>query len=514
MFSDSVSRTSSMGDDLIRQLPLISLQLNRIVPIFQIILGTFGNIMNILIFTRRPLRTNPCSLYFLASSINNLFVLYVGALTRLLSSGWKIDPSNSNQALCKLRTFFVYTSLCLIQWFVVLASIDRYLSSCQSARFRQLSSVSIARRSILAVIFVIGVAHFHIFVWWSVDYIGTKTYCNIFQYDYEIAFQVFFLILTCVLPTILMAIFGTLTIFNVKKLRSQVAPQNRNNERNGRLRSKDRQMILMLLIQVLVTMLCTLPFSVANIATMFVQYVITVSDYDDAINTFYGNLGRLVNYFNPVVGFYIYTLSSRAFRSEMKGMITNVINFIMTRFGLERLTPPARGKVVPNNTQQSMSTMKNVVLTRPMNRQGTITELDWKRHWHSIHELCTSATNICTLFPLVMYLFKTNFTDAFGIVLQWSVRSNLQPVLKRFPPVLINNNLCTHAFVRYCFTALLLSSLSFLLFLIPFTLDEHMILRASVSSETNEALIILELRVSLCQRVVWFLCIFISFVHS
>ncbi|CAF4484544.1 unnamed protein product, partial [Rotaria sp. Silwood2] len=60
-----------MSDDIIQKLPIISLQLNRIVPIFQITLGTFGNILNILIFTRRSLRNNPCSLYFLASSINN-----------------------------------------------------------------------------------------------------------------------------------------------------------------------------------------------------------------------------------------------------------------------------------------------------------------------------------------------------------------------------------------------------------------------------------------------------------
>ncbi|CAF5001169.1 unnamed protein product, partial [Rotaria sp. Silwood1] len=48
-----------MSDDIIQRLPVISLQLNRIVPIFQIILGTFGNILNILIFTRRTLRNNP-----------------------------------------------------------------------------------------------------------------------------------------------------------------------------------------------------------------------------------------------------------------------------------------------------------------------------------------------------------------------------------------------------------------------------------------------------------------------
>ncbi|CAF0934277.1 unnamed protein product [Rotaria sordida] len=118
-------------------------------------------------------------------------------------------------------------------------------------------------------------------------------------------FKYFFLILTCAIPPILMTIFGILTVFNVKKLRTQVGPQN-NYARNERLRSKDRQLIIMLLIQVLMTILCTLPFSVANITSMIFQYLITLSDYGDAINTFYSNLSRLINYFNPVVGLYIY----------------------------------------------------------------------------------------------------------------------------------------------------------------------------------------------------------------
>jgi hypothetical protein len=365
-----------MTDDIIQTLPVISLQLNRIVPIFQIILGTFGNIMNILIFTRRSLRTNPCSSYFLASSINNLFVLYVATLTRLLSSGWKIDPSNTSNVLCKLRIFFVYTALGLIQWFVVLTSIDRYLSSCRNARYRQLSSLSTARKALALTIVIIALAHFHTLVWWTVDYIGSQTYCNIFTYDYELAFQVFFLIVTCVLPPIIMTIFGTLTVFNVKKLRTQVAPQG-NDGRNEKLRSKDRQMILMLLIQVLVTVICTLPFSIANLLAMIFEYSITLSDYSDAINTFYGNVARIVNYFNPVVGFYVYTLSSGTFRNEMKCIIMETLKCILTKVGMENYIPLGRqevGGTTVNRGQMSTSIAQNKVNIKKVQRPEMIEE--------------------------------------------------------------------------------------------------------------------------------------------
>jgi hypothetical protein len=343
------------ANDLIERLPAISLQLTRIVLIIQIVLGTFGNIINILIFTRRSLRTNPCSIYFLASSINNIFAIYVVTLTRLLSSGWNIDPSNTNPILCKLRIFFVYISLTLIQWYVVLASIDRYLSSCQSAHRRQMSSVSTARKAIALITLVIVLAHFHTLVWWTADYIGSETYCNIFTLAYEIAFQVFFLVITCIVPPMIMAVFGALTVFNVKKLGRQVAPQN-NDARNDRLRSKDRQLIVMLIIQVFVTIFCTLPFSVANIVSVVTEYAVPLSDYDSAIFTFFVAIARILLYFNPVAGFYIYTLAGRTFRNEMKAMFIEAMKFVLPKLGLEKYIPTGRQDHDRSMTQEQTAT--------------------------------------------------------------------------------------------------------------------------------------------------------------
>jgi len=300
----------------------ISTYMNRIVPIFLIILGTFGNIMNILIFTRRSLRQNPCSIYFLALSINNIFVLYVVLLTRLLSSGWNLDPTTTNNILCKLRIFFAYVSLCLTQWFIVLASIDRFLSSCHTIRYRQLSNKSIARKATIFTVLFITLAHLHIPIWWSSQYVGSISICNIFNPVYDIFFSMFFIIFTSLLPPFFMIIFGLKTILNVRKLRIQVAPQN-SNTRNERLRPKDRQMVTMLLFQVVITVILTTPFTAISLYS-------TINDNIEIspLNSFYTavynlstNIFRLLNYFNPAIGFYIYTLTSRTFRIEMKRII-------------------------------------------------------------------------------------------------------------------------------------------------------------------------------------------------
>lgn len=326
--------TTSM-DDISQRLVSVSFELYRIVPIFQLILGTFGNIMNILIFTHRPLRTNPCSFYFLASSINNLFVLGLALLTRLLSSGWQIDPANSNIILCKLRIFFVYSSLSLIQWFVVLASIDRYFTTCYTFRYRQMSNLPVARKAVALTILIVCVAHFHTLIWWSVDYIGDDLYCNIFIPTYEIAFQIFFLIFTYVLPLILMIIFGTLMILNVRKLLIQIQAES-TNRLHGRSRSKDRQLIKMLLVQVIIVIFFSAPFVGVNMFDMLVMCTKT-QIYNPNLQLFFENICRLILYFNPMIGFYIYTLFSRTFRTEIKQIMKNGFRYISNKFALQRL---------------------------------------------------------------------------------------------------------------------------------------------------------------------------------
>ena len=60
----------------------ISRQLSFYVALVHIIVGTIGNILNILIFTTKNLRSNACSLYFLFSSIANLPVIYVDLINK------------------------------------------------------------------------------------------------------------------------------------------------------------------------------------------------------------------------------------------------------------------------------------------------------------------------------------------------------------------------------------------------------------------------------------------------
>ena len=121
------------------------------------IAGIIGNTLNCLIFTRRSLRRNSCSIYFLASSIANFFGIFFGCLTRILST-FQINPPASQMALyCKSKTFLIYIGLAASTWFIVGACADRYASS---ARIRSFSQVKIAQRVVCLISIVVILVYF------------------------------------------------------------------------------------------------------------------------------------------------------------------------------------------------------------------------------------------------------------------------------------------------------------------------------------------------------------------
>ncbi|CAF3541809.1 unnamed protein product [Rotaria socialis] len=129
-------------------------------------------------------------------------------------------------------------------------------------------------------------------------------------------------------------IFGLLMISNARKRHMQIAADN-NTRRKDLSRSKDRQLIRMLLVQVIIVICCTAPFATVNIFYKMVRYA-DEPVYNRKIKLFFDNICRLILYFNPMIEFYIYTLSSRAFRTEIKRVMKRGCKFVYEKFGLQQ----------------------------------------------------------------------------------------------------------------------------------------------------------------------------------
>lgn len=87
------------------QLNNAATQITLSISVTCIVLGIIGHLLNLIILTRRSLRSNSCSMYFLAATCLNVFVIFVILLFRILVGTFNIDPTVYNEPLCRILVY-------------------------------------------------------------------------------------------------------------------------------------------------------------------------------------------------------------------------------------------------------------------------------------------------------------------------------------------------------------------------------------------------------------------------
>lgn len=141
-----------MSAELLATLTSMQSKIFRFGMVPLIPLGIIGNSLNLVIFLQPNLRTNPCSVYFMAYSITNLCWTSFNTVTSTLNYGFAIDISVWSESNCKIRTFFTYIFAGLSPIFLTLATLDRALITAKNQSIRRCSSLRMAACSISFVI--------------------------------------------------------------------------------------------------------------------------------------------------------------------------------------------------------------------------------------------------------------------------------------------------------------------------------------------------------------------------
>jgi hypothetical protein len=284
-------------------------QFNRYTPMPVFVLGFFGNICNMLIFTRRALFSNPCTAYMLSATCVNMNVLFFGLVIRSLMDGFNIDVVGNSIVLCRLRYVMLHPSYALSSWFLVLASIDRFCISSRNTRLRSFSTLSIARWTIVIATVTCLLLYIHILGLFEIEQIKSGPYCYARAGTYRVLYDFLFFASFSFSPPILMMIIGLATVHNIRLARVRVtAPtsvsNNTQTKSSGQLNKKDRQLIIMLLIQLIATIVCTLPHALQKLYTTFTVND-TKSPLRSAIESLISQLTRQLLYINAGISFYL-----------------------------------------------------------------------------------------------------------------------------------------------------------------------------------------------------------------
>ncbi|CAF0846430.1 unnamed protein product, partial [Rotaria sordida] len=127
-----------------------------------IILGIFGAILTVLVFTKqRRFWRNPSINYLLAGAVMTGIHLPAIYLQSILVNGFGLGLFNTDDIACREHNYLLYMTTVAAISFPCWAAFDQYASTCRNASFRhRWSSIRIVRLTIICTI-----------VFWTIVYL-------------------------------------------------------------------------------------------------------------------------------------------------------------------------------------------------------------------------------------------------------------------------------------------------------------------------------------------------------
>ncbi|CAF2542152.1 unnamed protein product [Rotaria sp. Silwood2] len=216
--------------------------MNRYLTILILLFGSFGNVLNLIIFYQPKHRTNPCAVYFFYTSIAGLIALYSGLLSRVFA-GFSLDISATNATLCKSRAFIIWVSTTASSWFLTYATIDRYCISCRDVHRRNLSNLRFTRRLMLMTIVGGSLVFAETFYCYVPNLQNSPLTCYGYNMICRLYNEIASALVFVFIPSTIMFIFGYGTVQNVRKLNHVIAPTAITHGTIVTMKKTDRQLI-------------------------------------------------------------------------------------------------------------------------------------------------------------------------------------------------------------------------------------------------------------------------------
>jgi len=229
------------------------------IPIY--IAGVLSSILNILVFlSLQTFRQSSCAFYLTIMSLINTVYLSLGLLSNIITAIYGIDAVDISLFYCKLRPYLFHVSAVSSMTCFCFATIDQYWATCSYPRLQQWCNIKLARRLVIICIFMVNL---HGIPYWFLFYhiqspTTNKVMCvltNPVYTEYRLYVNLF--ILSGFLPICIIILFGLMAYRNVQQIAHRTLPMVR--------RELDKQLTVMVLIQVMVACFAYLPFFVVNI---------------------------------------------------------------------------------------------------------------------------------------------------------------------------------------------------------------------------------------------------------
>ncbi len=254
-----------MSNSTILSLTFASQQVTIYVGFFLFIAGIIGDPLTLIVFlSLRTFRQSSCAFYLTIMSFVNTLHLFTGLLTYIMIYGFAINWLNMSLFYCKFRSFNVQLLQLTSLSCMCLATIDQFFATCSDPRWRTWNNIKVARYMLIGIV-ITWILHgipFLIYYNQIISPITGKISCIVTNVIFQKYYNIFHLIvlINC-LPIIIMIVFGILSYRNVQQLSYRTVPLVR--------RELDKQLTVMVLVQVFYDVIAIIPSAIFNIFNCF-----------------------------------------------------------------------------------------------------------------------------------------------------------------------------------------------------------------------------------------------------
>ena len=332
-----INPTMSSVMSTIDQLNAAAASITLALTFGSLIPGCIGLLLNIVVFSRPSLRRHSCSIYFLASTCVNLFVMFIIIPVRIASNSFNLSLSDKHEALCKVEYFLFYSVRSLSCWLILLVCIDRYIHSVGNHPWRRrltLPCTALAAIIVMTTVIFLGYSHMPVYynLVISVNQNGAvSSFCASQRGTYRTFVTLWHIAIYSLCPSVCMLIVGLFTVINIRQHRNRVAPHPGPIVNQVSTRRTDGQLLRMLAVQVFIIIVTTAP------GQLFILYqALSSGESKSALRQAQERVMAQsfggISYISHASGFYLYTLTGSVFRKELIRILSKAMRFCRSAY--------------------------------------------------------------------------------------------------------------------------------------------------------------------------------------
>ena len=314
------------------------------------VLGFIGNILALITFSSQRMRHISSSIFLLILSISDIIAL-ITSLWFFMADAFSIQLQNYSALACRFRTFFAYVFMDLSSWCIAGLAFDRFLRTEIPLRAKLICT---SRNALITVaiffLLLCGINGHYFSAGIGQERGGNRTTAHCLEnreeypnyyYFYKIIWPKIDMIVFCFLPACIMVLCNVRILFILRRQRHHFENGGNKSDQpritsiqqtlNGTVplkkspshrKSIERQMSLMMSSCVIVFLCTTVPVTIYLI--LLEQVIVSYPNFarDNAYYVFIFRMLRALMYIHFACNFYLYCLTSRAFRGEFIQTIT------------------------------------------------------------------------------------------------------------------------------------------------------------------------------------------------